>query len=348
MMAFLLRESKSDTFDGTGEGWGAKPALWWRLAPQAGPAGGSYSAFTTPWIPTGDKLPQRKWSQVRRVCRLSVDSLSYAFTALSRRNAVNNASFSQFLSNFFPSNKSVMAKGWLTVDTDLGLTILINSYLIQNTRLVSARQRQEIYALNKVMTRLENEKFSLIKWGIHLTILPFQTSGHFECITGARWLDVKEKTRIMVRRTYLCDRVTLCACFRNFFWLTPLTFRSGRRFLSQGWIAISGRVTKHMSEKIWKSWYVVLCLENSLNRSSAHLGLWQNAINPCHQPVLWVPISDWIRYQSCQCILAKKWINKFEAFLKTKLGSQQGYLWLPTMLNFRHCFKIMTQLGKYA
>ena len=65
MMAFLLRESKSDTFEGTGEGWGAKPALWWRLAPQAGPAGGSYSAFTTPWIPTGDKLPQRKWSQVR-------------------------------------------------------------------------------------------------------------------------------------------------------------------------------------------------------------------------------------------------------------------------------------------
>ena len=56
-----------------------------------------------------------------------------------------------------------MAKGWLTVDTDLGLTISINSYLIQNTRLVSARQRQEIYALNKVMTRLENEKFSLIK-----------------------------------------------------------------------------------------------------------------------------------------------------------------------------------------
>ena len=172
----------------------------------------------------GDKLSQRKWSQVRRVCRLSVDSLSYAFTALSRRNAVNNASFSQFLSNFFPSNKSVMAKGWLTVDTDLGLTILINSYLIQNTRLVSARQRQEIYALNKVMTRLENEKFSLIKWGIHLTILSFQTSGHFECITGARWLDVKEKTRIMVRRTYLCDRVTLCVCFRNFFFTYPVNF----------------------------------------------------------------------------------------------------------------------------
>ena len=29
----------------------------------------------------------------------------------------------------------------------------------QNTRLVTPRQRQEIYALNRVMTRLENEKF---------------------------------------------------------------------------------------------------------------------------------------------------------------------------------------------
>ena len=28
-----------------------------------------------------------------------------------------------------------------------------------NTRLVTPRQRQEIYALNRVMTRLENEKF---------------------------------------------------------------------------------------------------------------------------------------------------------------------------------------------
>ena len=30
---------------------------------------------------------------------------------------------------------------------------------VQNTRLVTPRQRQEIYALNRVMTRLENEKF---------------------------------------------------------------------------------------------------------------------------------------------------------------------------------------------
>ena len=29
----------------------------------------------------------------------------------------------------------------------------------QNTRLVTPRQRQEIYALNRVMTRLENDKF---------------------------------------------------------------------------------------------------------------------------------------------------------------------------------------------
>lgn len=33
----------------------------------------------------------------------------------------------------------------------------------QNTRLVNGRQRQEIYALNRVMTTLENKKFSLIK-----------------------------------------------------------------------------------------------------------------------------------------------------------------------------------------
>ena len=30
---------------------------------------------------------------------------------------------------------------------------------VQNSRLVTPRQRQEIYALNRVMTRLENEKF---------------------------------------------------------------------------------------------------------------------------------------------------------------------------------------------
>jgi hypothetical protein len=31
--------------------------------------------------------------------------------------------------------------------------------LLQNTRLVTTRQRQEIYALNRIMTRLENDKF---------------------------------------------------------------------------------------------------------------------------------------------------------------------------------------------
>ena len=30
----------------------------------------------------------------------------------------------------------------------------------QNTRLVTPRQRQEIYALNRLMTRLENERFA--------------------------------------------------------------------------------------------------------------------------------------------------------------------------------------------
>ncbi len=29
----------------------------------------------------------------------------------------------------------------------------------QNARLVTARQRQEIYALNRIMTRMENDRF---------------------------------------------------------------------------------------------------------------------------------------------------------------------------------------------
>ena len=47
------------------------------------------------------------------------------------------------------------------------LGVIITLFL-QNTRLVSARQRQEIYALNRVMTTLENKKFSQNKWGVKM------------------------------------------------------------------------------------------------------------------------------------------------------------------------------------
>ena len=37
--------------------------------------------------------------------------------------------------------------------------VFSTDFKTQNTKLVTPRQRQEIYALNRVMTRLENEKF---------------------------------------------------------------------------------------------------------------------------------------------------------------------------------------------
>ncbi len=42
---------------------------------------------------------------------------------------------------------------------EIGDAVFALDVRTQNTRLVTARQRQEIYALNRIMTRLENEKF---------------------------------------------------------------------------------------------------------------------------------------------------------------------------------------------
>ena len=42
---------------------------------------------------------------------------------------------------------------------EIGDAVFALDIRTQNTRLVTTRQRQEIYALNRIMTRLENEKF---------------------------------------------------------------------------------------------------------------------------------------------------------------------------------------------
>ncbi len=42
---------------------------------------------------------------------------------------------------------------------EIGDAVFTLDVRTQNTRLVTVRQRQEIYALNRIMTRLENERF---------------------------------------------------------------------------------------------------------------------------------------------------------------------------------------------
>ena len=60
------------------------------------------------------------------------------------------------------SRKSTLSDGGITVGLsglEIGDAVFALDIRTQNTRLVTARQRQEIFALNRIMTRLENEKF---------------------------------------------------------------------------------------------------------------------------------------------------------------------------------------------
>ena len=60
------------------------------------------------------------------------------------------------------NRKSTSGDGGITVGLsglEIGDAVFALDIRTQNTRLVTARQRQEIYALNRIMTRLENEKF---------------------------------------------------------------------------------------------------------------------------------------------------------------------------------------------